>query len=135
MNDTPEPSSIKYCGAECYQIAIEMREHMQEALKTAGNPINHSVLAQIIGDDAPNMEFQFPTQFTIAAHDEAAHRTEVPCGEYTREITAKPEREGLRIDDYALIPWEWIREAYTKSVLDPKGDIRKLAFDPLTLPI
>ena len=36
---------------------------------------------------------------------------EIPDGDYNREVEIEATADGLRIDDYIVIPWEWIRLA------------------------
>ena len=36
---------------------------------------------------------------------------EIPDGDYNREIEIEATAEGLRIDDYIVISWKWIRQA------------------------
>lgn len=35
----------------------------------------------------------------------------IPEGEYNREVEIRGTKEGLEVDDYLVIPWEWIDEA------------------------
>ncbi len=34
---------------------------------------------------------------------------QIPEGEYNRDVEIVATEDGLRIDDYIVIPWEWIR--------------------------
>jgi hypothetical protein len=36
---------------------------------------------------------------------------EIPDGEHNRTIEIEAYRDGLRIDDYLTVPWEWIQKA------------------------
>jgi hypothetical protein len=36
---------------------------------------------------------------------------EIPDGEYNRDVEIEATSEGIRIDDYITVPWDWIRRA------------------------
>ncbi len=38
---------------------------------------------------------------------------EIPDGDYNRGVEIKATEDGIRIDDYIVIPWEWIDSART----------------------
>jgi hypothetical protein len=37
----------------------------------------------------------------------------VPDGEYNRDVEIEAKQDGIWIDDYIFIPWEWIQTAYS----------------------
>lgn len=39
---------------------------------------------------------------------------EIPEGEYNRTVDVEATRDGLRIDDYLTIPWDWIHRAISQ---------------------
>ena len=37
---------------------------------------------------------------------------EIAAGEYNRELTVEATEDGLLIDESAVVPWEWIIQAF-----------------------
>ena len=50
---------------------------------------------------------------SVAQDDPLVFRDSAPDGEWNRDIEIRATAKGLLLDDYTLIPWDWVNSAYT----------------------
>ena len=59
---------------------------------------------------------------TLKKADEAVLAFTYPMGEYNAEMEIKAVEDGLMIDEYNVMPWDWILEEFLKQRLTTEGD-------------
>lgn len=50
---------------------------------------------------------------------------EIPDGEFNRQVEVEATEDGLRIDDYIVIPWDWIHRV--SQILATSCDPQKIS--------